>query len=106
MDHYGKLWLLVPVLALLASCQSPMDVESPTLYSPENSAVVTNAYPAFDWEDVDDASYYQIQVDDESNFDSPVIDLTIAASSYNPANPLADGGYWWRVRTWVCEGGS
>jgi hypothetical protein len=96
----------VMALALLASCQSPLDIESPTLYAPENSAVITIAYPAFDWGEVDDASYYQIQIDDASNFESPVIDLTITASAYTPANPLDDGDYWWRVRTWECEGGS
>ncbi len=94
------------VCALMVSCQLPSEVETPTLYAPEQNVVVATAYPYFDWGGVDDVSYYQLQVDDASSFDNPVIDLTVLPSEYEHANPLDDGDYWWRVRAWLCTGGS
>jgi hypothetical protein len=42
---------------------------------------------------------YRLQVDNNSNFSSPIIDEdNLAASAYTLASALADGTYYWRVK--------
>jgi len=41
---------------------------------------------------------YRIQLDDNADFSSPILDDSNTSSHYTPSNPLADGTYYWRVR--------
>jgi hypothetical protein len=58
------------------------------------------AQPVYiDWDDVNGADKYQVQVDDHFDFSSPEIDIESVLSYYD-ASGLADGTwYWWRVRS-------
>jgi hypothetical protein len=101
-----RLFFFGCIIAFLCSCQLPSGVETPTLHAPEHDALVITNHPNFDWRGLEDASYYQIQIDDASSFADPVIDVTVETSEYKPANSMDDGVYWWRVRTFLCIGGT
>lgn len=53
--------------------------------------------PRFVWERVDGASAYQLQVDDDANFSSPLVNQTLAGTAYTPPDGLKDGQFYWRV---------
>ena len=53
--------------------------------------------PTFLWDRVDGAAGYRLQVDDDSNFSTPLINKNVDATSYTPTTVFADGTYYWRV---------
>ena len=53
--------------------------------------------PTFLWERVDGAAGYRLQVDDDSNFSTPLINKNVDAISYTPTTVFGDGTYYWRV---------
>jgi len=61
-----------------------------------DSSTVATGTPTFTWELVTGATSYQIQVDNDSNFSSP-IDNTVTATEWTPATALTSGAYYWRV---------
>ena len=91
------------------SCGS--DIESKTNYitvtpfpdisllvSPPDGAQNQSQPVYLDWSDVSGASYYEVQVDNNSNFGSPEVDAQLTPSNYSVSG-LADGTiYYWRVR--------
>ena len=62
--------------------------------------VTADNTPWLDWTDVTDATavYYQLQVDDNADFSSPVVNKTKVTLSSTTLPVLADGVYYWRVR--------
>lgn len=74
----------------------PPTPAAPTLLSPAQDA--TPAQPVnFDWTDVSAATAYRIQIDDASDFATPVVDKT-TATSQSTATSLAARRHWWRVQ--------
>ncbi|MCD6166249.1 hypothetical protein J7K19_06045, partial [bacterium] len=72
---------------------------SPTLLSPANGSVFADPTPRLDWSDVPLVHRYELQIDDNSNFYSPVLkDTSIKNSFYTVSTALADATYYWRVR--------
>ena len=71
---------------------------TPSLSSPSNGSTTCDTTPYFDWSSVSGATSYHIQVDNNSNFSSPVIDTTTSNSNYTPGSALSPGTYYWRVR--------
>ena len=71
---------------------------APSLYTPGNGSSTCDPTPDFDWSAVSGATSYQIQVDNNSTFSSPEINVTTGSSSYTPSSALAPGTYYWRVR--------
>jgi len=58
--------------------------------------------PTFTWDRVEGASGYTLQVDNDANFSSPLINQATDATSYTPeemsaTKAMADGQYYWRV---------
>ena len=73
--------------------------ENPIQESPQNVGISDDNTPTFDWSAFADAGSYDLQVDNDCNFSSPVINLTgLPVSEYTPASPLSDNDYFWRVR--------
>ena len=74
---------------------------TPALVSPATGEQLSDATPDLTWGAVQDVSSYQIQLDDGSDFSSPEVDTVVDSSvlSYTPAIDLADGKYYWRVRS-------
>lgn len=70
-------------------------VGHPTL----STGTLANTTPTFRWDRVEGASGYKIQIDNDSNFSSPIFNRDLSGTSYTPITPLADGTYYWRVAT-------
>jgi len=69
---------------------------TPTLLSPAAGATVALPF-TFDWTDVANAARYRIQIDDESNFASPLFDRETSLSQFESPS-LNARRHWWRVR--------
>lgn len=57
---------------------------------------IANTTPTFEWDRVEGASAYKLQIDDDANFSSPLVRV-LSGTSYTPIEPLKDGTHYWRV---------
>jgi hypothetical protein len=80
-----------------ASCVAP---RVPDLVAPANGSGTSQTTPTFRWDaaSVATSSEYQLQVDNNQDFSSPEISLTITAREYTPTSALPQGTFFWRVR--------
>lgn len=62
-----------------------------------NGATMASDGFALGWPLVPGATY-ELQMDDDQNFGSPLISITLTQPFYAPAAPPPAGVYWWRVR--------
>ncbi|MEJ5200980.1 MAG: DNRLRE domain-containing protein [Anaerolineales bacterium] len=85
----------------------------PTLLAPANNALVTNYQPTLDWKQSSVPlgtafDRYQVQVDDNADFSSPVVDKDVAGLAnhlYALETALSPNTrYYWRVRAWNTNG--
>ncbi len=70
----------------------------PALIYPSNNDTLSSSNFTFDWNDVQGAVGYEIQVDTSPDFSSPIIKEYPVSSSYTPQITFSDGEYSWRVR--------
>ena len=78
---------------------------APTLVSPANNAILPlNQSITFSWNPVAGASTYQIQIDDSSNFSSPVLSRTGITQTQTTHTLTSEGTFWWRVRGRTASG--
>ena len=78
---------------------------APTLSSPTNGSTITDNTPYFDWSDVNDASVYDLEVDNSSSFSNPEIDQSsLTSSDYTATSALSDDTYYWRLRVKDSQG--
>jgi hypothetical protein len=83
-----------------------------TLLRPLNASENVESTPLFEWWPLQGATSYQVQISQDPNFGSTVIDEQVLYPAYTPQtslaqrslNHLAFGTYYWRVRGW--NGGS
>jgi hypothetical protein len=69
----------------------------PEPVSPEMDAQVTDV--VLDWKPVEGAATYDLQVDDDPSFESPVVDETnVTGTRFSPPKTIGNDDYWWRVR--------
>ena len=80
--------------------ESDLVPDQVVLSNPEDEAVEILLQPEFSWEAANAAETYHLQVDDESNFISPVIDAEgIEDTHYQTTSDLdTNTTYYWRVR--------
>ena len=72
---------------------------APALVSPANNAILPlNQSITFSWNPVTGASTYQIQIDDSSNFSSPVLSRTGITQTQTTHTLTSESTFWWRVR--------
>lgn len=76
------------------SCSVP---EAPTLVSPINGASGFTSPVTLDWSDVSGIDYYNIQVDDNNDFSSPVANTNVVSSTYSLTGVAGGTIYYWRV---------
>ncbi|MBA7593793.1 hypothetical protein ES703_00726 [subsurface metagenome] len=81
----GTVKALVPVLP------------APSLISPADGTITDDSTPTFDWSDVAEAENYDLLVDDDADFSSPEIQVTVPVSTYT-TDELPDDNYSWKVR--------
>jgi hypothetical protein len=68
------------------------------LLSPVNGAIITNTSSYFAWSAVVHATLYRLQVDNDSDFSSPAIDVLTNVSHYSVIYRYENGeAYHWRV---------
>ena len=71
---------------------------APLLTAPASSAYTNDQTPQFTWNAANFAVSYEFQLDDTSNFSSPLIAQNVgSATSYTSALTLPPGKYYWRV---------
>lgn len=61
-----------------------------------STGTIANTTPTFQWDRVEGAALYKLQIDDDGNFSSPLT-FELSDTSYTPIKPLKDGTYYWRV---------
>ena len=74
---------------------------APGLLSPADGSSSSHHTPYLDWTKVTGCSavHYQVQVDNNADFSSPVVKKTwVSYSYYHVTTSLLHGEYWWRVR--------
>ncbi|HLO30650.1 MAG TPA: Ig-like domain-containing protein [Anaerolineales bacterium] len=69
---------------------------APVLKSPANNASLRGV-PTFRWSNVSGAVSYQFEIDNDSDFSSPVFSISQRTSYRRPPGALR-GSYFWRVR--------
>ncbi len=74
---------------------------APVLISPANGATVNTTVIGFDWTDISTILRYELMVDDNSDFSSPVFHFTnlIPSSYLNQNYSFVNGVYYFKVRT-------
>ena len=81
-----------------ATPTTPGTLAAPSLVSPAADARFSSGQAiVFDWSDIAGATNYTIQVDDQSNFSSPIVSQSTSASTYS-TSALPVTQMWWRVR--------
>jgi hypothetical protein len=88
----------------LAAAMAPGPNAAPTLVSPANGSLLNNAAPQFQWNAVDGAETYRIEIDNNSNFSSVDRASNQAGTTYTPSPALGNARYYWRVRAINNEG--
>lgn len=73
-------------------------LQPPTLLSPSNQATNVELPVTLSWSNIPNANYYVLQVDNNSNFSSPEINLdNLTTSQYTITNLSPNTTYYWRV---------
>jgi hypothetical protein len=70
----------------------------PVLVAPANGASTADPTPTFRWNAVTSAAKYTLQVDNNADFSSPIINRTQTTTTYTPGSALPARTYYWRVR--------
>lgn len=73
-----------------------MPPSPPVLYSPANGVVTNDPTPYLDWSTVETATQYNVQVDNNVDFSSPIEDDISSSSSYT-CSTLGETTWHWRV---------
>jgi len=95
-------WRVRPVYDASGNQRGPWS-EAPAFersgFTPQNLRTsLAFATPSFEWDRVEGAEAYELQVDEDPNFGSPALAPTTSAISYTWTSTLAQGTYYWRVR--------
>src|SRR4051794_20810835 len=76
-----------------------------TLTSPADSADTGLTDVALDWQPVAGAKEYQLRVDNDVDFNSPLETITVQSTRYSPPSTYANDQYYWQVRAVNLNGG-
>lgn len=76
------------------SCEIPA---APALNAPADGASTADTTPTFSWNSVANANEYEIEVDNNADFSSPIVNRTQPGTQFTPGNALTQGTYFWRV---------
>lgn len=77
------------------------ELSTPTLLSPSDGSETTDNTPTFEWKNVPNAENYRLLVDNDSDFSSSEVDVTLGAGENSYTVPDEDalpyGSYYWKV---------
>ncbi|WP_374688282.1 hypothetical protein [Promineifilum sp.] len=83
-------------------CETPGAL---SLSAPGNASSTADTTPTFSWSAAGNATEYQLMVDNNNDFSSPVINLLRGGTQYTHGAALAAGTYYWGVRGHNTAGG-
>ena len=87
------------ISVLFTGCLGAGEVD---LSSPEDGEGVEDIAPLFEWEEVSFADQYRLQVDDDPDFSTPIIDILTEVNLYYTYDSIPAGEEcFWRVRAEV-----
>lgn len=86
-----------PFSVVLAASTSVCPSTGPALRKPPNNTVLVKA-SSLSWTALRGAPAYQVQVDDNANFSSPVVDTVVPKKNSFKLKILNFGTYYWHVR--------
>ena len=78
---------------------------APKATAPALNATVSNM-PALTWNKAKGASSYEVQISSDSGFNPALVNVTTANLRFVHSTMLANGAYFWRVRSLDAAGGS
>ena len=81
-------------LDITTSCAAPA---GPALIGPADGTITTDTTPTLAWNPVANAGQYRLQIDNNADFSSPVVNELRTTTNYTPSTALARQGYFWRV---------
>ncbi|HLE80579.1 MAG TPA: papain-like cysteine protease family protein, partial [Dehalococcoidia bacterium] len=79
----------------------PNGIPSTGVIIPSDGAMLLRQDFRLAWYNVPDAVQYQLQIDRNADFNSPVVDIVLAEPYYAPTTPPVDSAYFWR--TWAID---
>ena len=88
-------WANYPKESLTPGAPNP--VQPVTFVTPQDGAKVDTATLSLSWRSASGASAYRFQLDDDSDFSSPLIDTTTSNTYVKPDPALQPGVYHWRI---------
>ena len=71
---------------------------------PSDGAVLLRQDFRLAWYNVSEAIGYQVQIDNNQDFGSPEVNVTVAEPFYAPTTPPEDGDYYWRTQAFDAAG--
>lgn len=87
--------------------------DAPAYVSPDDNCFTNDETPTLDWSEPEEDLSYQIQIDDDADFSSPVLNVTANSDpTLPPGNTstmtispaLPEGTWYWRVQAIDCAG--
>ena len=69
----------------------------PVLEYPKNADLIGDNRPTFVWSESEGAAWYELQVDDNSSFSSPLVFGGLTETKYALPENISNGIYYWRV---------
>lgn len=77
------------------------ELSTPTLLSPSDGSETADKTPTFEWKNVPNAENYRLLVDNDPDFSSPEVDVTLGAGEESYTVPDEDalpyGSCYWKV---------
>ncbi len=84
------------LVSLAPGAAHAASLKAPTGLSP--TGTTSSSTPTFTWSRVATATQYDLQVDDDPGFTSPMVSTTTANNAFVPTVNLPDGTLYWEVR--------
>jgi hypothetical protein len=69
----------------------------PMLYAPENNAQVDSTNVSLEWELLENADEYLVQVAEDDAFETTIVDETTPAATYSPSTLEPSKEYFWKI---------
>ena len=78
-------------------------IPRPIIINPEHNSSICEFQPTFSWFS-DYAVGYQLDIDDDLDFSSPLISSFVTENFFKPVEPLSSGNYYFRVKSISMDG--
>ena len=73
-------------------------IAAPDLITPADNDNATNLYPVLTWQELSNTSFYTIQIAEDPNFTTIIVDEDVTDNNYNFITAVQEETYYWRVK--------